>query len=149
MKCALTNAGKDELTIGPLFTNSDVASHIDTRGDNNASISTRKQQTHTYGLHLLRNQPCTLNCILSKDFQAIDPYLIAKNPDRWSGTMATARSQSPSGFPDPTAINLGRLLSRLERTVLVDPSPQLRKSPYERARVSAVSRCLLYSGAAN
>ncbi|KAH6625250.1 hypothetical protein C7974DRAFT_196922 [Boeremia exigua] len=51
--------------------------------------------------------------------------------------MATARSRSPSGFPDATPINLGRLLSRLEHTVLVEPSPQLRKSPYERARVSA------------
>ncbi|OSS51400.1 hypothetical protein B5807_03416 [Epicoccum nigrum] len=51
--------------------------------------------------------------------------------------MASARTRSPSGFPDPTTINLGRLLSRLEHTVLVEPSPQLRKSPYERARVSA------------
>ncbi|KAF2628394.1 hypothetical protein BU25DRAFT_439393 [Macroventuria anomochaeta] len=51
--------------------------------------------------------------------------------------MATTRSRSPSGFPDPTPINLSRLLSRLAHTVLVEPSPQLRKSPYERARVSA------------
>ncbi|KAJ4362709.1 hypothetical protein N0V95_001311 [Ascochyta clinopodiicola] len=50
--------------------------------------------------------------------------------------MAT-RSRSSPGFPDPTPINLGRLLSRLKHVVLVDPSPQLRKSPYERARVSA------------
>ncbi|KAF3034023.1 hypothetical protein E8E11_002207 [Didymella keratinophila] len=51
--------------------------------------------------------------------------------------MAATRSRSPSGYPDPTPINLTRLLSRLEHTVLVEPSPQLRKSPYERARVSA------------
>ncbi|KAJ4409357.1 hypothetical protein N0V91_002713 [Didymella pomorum] len=51
--------------------------------------------------------------------------------------MASTRSRSPSGYPDPTPINLTRLLSRLEHTVLVQPSPQLRKSPYERARVSA------------
>ncbi|KAF2822205.1 DUF1771-domain-containing protein [Ophiobolus disseminans] len=50
--------------------------------------------------------------------------------------MAT-RSRSPSGYPDTTSINLNRLLSRLERIVLVDPTPQLRKSTYERARVSA------------
>lgn len=49
-----------------------------------------------------------------------------------------ARSRSP-GFGDTTSINLNRLLSRLDRLVLVDPSPQLRKSNYERARVSAVS----------
>lgn len=51
--------------------------------------------------------------------------------------MAALRSQSPSDFPDSSSINLNRLLSRLEHTVLVEPSPQLRKSPYERARVSA------------
>ncbi|KAH8722739.1 hypothetical protein GQ44DRAFT_621957 [Phaeosphaeriaceae sp. PMI808] len=50
--------------------------------------------------------------------------------------MAT-RSRSPSGYPDPTSINLNRLLSRLERIVLVEPSTQLRKSSYERTRVSA------------
>ncbi|KAG9194168.1 hypothetical protein G6011_04203 [Alternaria panax] len=48
----------------------------------------------------------------------------------------TTRSRSP-GFGDTTSINLNRLLSRLDRLVLVDPSPQLRKSSYERARVSA------------
>jgi hypothetical protein len=53
--------------------------------------------------------------------------------------MAT-RTRSPSGYPDTTSINLNRLLSRLERIVLADPTPQLRKSSYERARVSAVSR---------
>jgi hypothetical protein len=52
--------------------------------------------------------------------------------------MAT-RTRSPSGYPDTTSINLNRLLSRLERIVLVEPTPQLRKSSYERARVSAVS----------
>lgn len=52
---------------------------------------------------------------------------------------ASARSRSPSGFPDPTPINLNRLLSRLERAVLEAPSPQLRSSSYERARVGAVS----------
>lgn len=52
----------------------------------------------------------------------------------------TARSRSP-GFGDVTSINLNRLLSRLDRIVLVDPSPELRKSSYERARVSAVSWC--------
>ncbi|KAF1835175.1 synaptobrevin [Decorospora gaudefroyi] len=50
--------------------------------------------------------------------------------------MATT-SRSPAGYADTTSINLNRLLSRLDRIVLVDPSPQLRKSPYERARVSA------------
>ncbi|KAI8943129.1 hypothetical protein NX059_001160 [Plenodomus lindquistii] len=50
--------------------------------------------------------------------------------------MAT-RTRSPNGFPDPTSINLNRLLSRLEHIVLQEPSPQLRKSSYERARVSA------------
>ncbi|KAI4665230.1 uncharacterized protein J4E88_010555 [Alternaria novae-zelandiae] len=48
----------------------------------------------------------------------------------------TTRTRSP-GFGDTTSINLNRLLSRLDRLVLVDPSPQLRKSTYERARVSA------------
>ncbi|KAJ6206565.1 hypothetical protein PSV09DRAFT_1195833 [Bipolaris maydis] len=48
----------------------------------------------------------------------------------------TVRSRSP-GFGDVTSINLNRLLSRLERIVLADPSPELRKSSYERARVSA------------
>ncbi|CBX98713.1 hypothetical protein IAQ61_007662 [Plenodomus lingam] len=50
--------------------------------------------------------------------------------------MAT-RARSPRGFPDSTSINLNRLLSRLENIVLAEPSPQLRKSSYERARVSA------------
>ncbi|KAF2867604.1 hypothetical protein BDV95DRAFT_581346 [Massariosphaeria phaeospora] len=50
--------------------------------------------------------------------------------------MAT-RTRSPSGYPDSTPINLGRLLSRLEHIVLTEPSPQLRKSSYERARVGA------------
>lgn len=50
--------------------------------------------------------------------------------------MAT-RTRSPAGFPDTTSINLNRLLSRLEQIVLDDPSPQLRKSSYERARVTA------------
>lgn len=50
--------------------------------------------------------------------------------------MAT-RTQSPPGYPDSTSINLNRLLSRLERIVLAEPSPQLRRSSYERARVSA------------
>ncbi|KAH9866140.1 hypothetical protein J1614_008704 [Plenodomus biglobosus] len=49
----------------------------------------------------------------------------------------TTRTRSPSGFPDPTSINLNRLLSRLEHIVLAEPSPQLRKSSYERARVGA------------
>ncbi|KAF1966315.1 DUF1771-domain-containing protein [Bimuria novae-zelandiae CBS 107.79] len=49
----------------------------------------------------------------------------------------TARSRSPSGYPDPTPINLDRLLSRLEHTVLVEPSPELRKSRYTRAKASA------------
>jgi hypothetical protein len=53
-------------------------------------------------------------------------------------SMAT-RTRSPTGFPDTTSINLNRLLSRLERIVLAEPTPQLRKSSYERARVSAVS----------
>ncbi|KAF1962358.1 hypothetical protein CC80DRAFT_487837 [Byssothecium circinans] len=48
-----------------------------------------------------------------------------------------SRSRSPSGYPDATPINLNRLLSRLERTVLVEPSRELRKSSYQRARVSA------------
>ena len=63
----------------------------------------------------------------------------ASNASPQYDTMATTRTRSPSGFPDPTPINLNRLLSRLEHNVLVEPSPQLRKSPYERARVSAVS----------
>ncbi|KAH3951441.1 hypothetical protein HBH53_063160 [Parastagonospora nodorum] len=49
----------------------------------------------------------------------------------------STRTQSPTGFPDPTSINLNRLLSRLDRIVLAEPTPQLRKSSYERARVSA------------
>jgi hypothetical protein len=57
--------------------------------------------------------------------------------------MAT-RTRSPTGFPDTTSINLNRLLSRLERIVLVEPSPQLRKSSYERARVSAVGTTPYY-----
>ncbi|KAH7380463.1 hypothetical protein DE146DRAFT_297768 [Phaeosphaeria sp. MPI-PUGE-AT-0046c] len=50
---------------------------------------------------------------------------------------ATLGNRPPSAYPDPTSINLNRLLSRLEHIVLVDASPQLRKSGYERARVSA------------
>jgi hypothetical protein len=54
--------------------------------------------------------------------------------------MATStRSRSPSAYPDLTEINLNRLLARLQRTVLEDPSPQLRSSTYQRARVGAVS----------
>ncbi|KAH7092228.1 hypothetical protein FB567DRAFT_463258 [Paraphoma chrysanthemicola] len=49
----------------------------------------------------------------------------------------TSVAKSTPGYPDTASINLNRLLSRLERIVLVDPSPQLRKSNYERARVSA------------
>ncbi|EDU42891.1 synaptobrevin [Pyrenophora tritici-repentis] len=49
--------------------------------------------------------------------------------------MAT-KSRS-SAYGDTTSINLNRLLSRLDSIVLLDPSPQLRKSAYERARVSA------------
>ncbi|KAF2658622.1 DUF1771-domain-containing protein [Lophiostoma macrostomum CBS 122681] len=49
-----------------------------------------------------------------------------------------ARPQSPPQPPDTTAINLERLLSRLEQTVLSpDASPALRKSSLERTRVSA------------
>ncbi|CAI6332379.1 unnamed protein product [Periconia digitata] len=48
-----------------------------------------------------------------------------------------AAHPSPSDYPDTTSINLTRLLSRLERTVLIEPSPQLRKSSYQRARVGA------------
>ncbi|PVI04705.1 hypothetical protein DM02DRAFT_160197 [Periconia macrospinosa] len=44
---------------------------------------------------------------------------------------------SPSDYHDATPINLTRLLSRLERTVLIEPSQQLRKSSYQRARVGA------------
>ncbi|KAF2122793.1 membrane fusion protein Use1-domain-containing protein [Lophiotrema nucula] len=47
--------------------------------------------------------------------------------------MATT---SPA-FPDPTPINLSRLLTRLERTILSDGSSDLRKNKYERARVGA------------
>ncbi|KAF1849513.1 uncharacterized protein K460DRAFT_385304 [Cucurbitaria berberidis CBS 394.84] len=47
------------------------------------------------------------------------------------------RTRSPTGYTDPTAINLNRLLSRLEHIILAEPSPQLRKSSYERARVNA------------
>ncbi|KAF1945953.1 hypothetical protein EJ02DRAFT_337226 [Clathrospora elynae] len=51
--------------------------------------------------------------------------------------MAT-RPRSPTGYPDPKgSLNLDRLLTRLDRVVLQDPSLQLRKSSYERARVSA------------
>ncbi|KAH7068277.1 hypothetical protein BKA63DRAFT_451600 [Paraphoma chrysanthemicola] len=50
--------------------------------------------------------------------------------------MTSVASSTP-GYPDTASINLNRLLSRLERIVLVDPSPQLRKSNYERARVTA------------
>jgi hypothetical protein len=51
------------------------------------------------------------------------------------------RSRSPSGYPDTTAINLSRLLSRLEQILLFPEASQaLRKSSFERARVSAV-RC--------
>ncbi|KAF1918475.1 hypothetical protein BDU57DRAFT_586870 [Ampelomyces quisqualis] len=50
---------------------------------------------------------------------------------------AATRHRSPTGYPDTTSINLNRLLSRLEHIVLAEPSPQLRKSSYERVRVSA------------
>lgn len=50
---------------------------------------------------------------------------------------AAVNNRSSSTYPDPTSINLNRLLSRLEHIVLVDASPQLRNSSYERARVSA------------
>ncbi|KAF2710151.1 DUF1771-domain-containing protein [Pleomassaria siparia CBS 279.74] len=49
-----------------------------------------------------------------------------------------ARQRSPVGSPpDRTSINLNRLLSRLEQTVLVEPSPSLRKCQYDRKRVRA------------
>ncbi|KAL5119887.1 hypothetical protein ACEQ8H_002249 [Pleosporales sp. CAS-2024a] len=51
--------------------------------------------------------------------------------------MASAQMRSPQSSSDTTSINLNRLLSRLERVVLQEPTPQLRKSSYERARVSA------------
>ncbi|KAL5392225.1 hypothetical protein DPSP01_000741 [Paraphaeosphaeria sporulosa] len=40
-------------------------------------------------------------------------------------------------FPDPTPINLNRMLSRLEHNILIEPAPELRKSPYTRARTRA------------
>jgi len=49
----------------------------------------------------------------------------------------TTRTRSSAEFRDSTSINLSRILLRLEHVVLVEPSPQLRKSNYERARVSA------------
>lgn len=49
----------------------------------------------------------------------------------------TTRTRSSTEFPDPKSINLDRILLRLEHVVLVEPSPQLRRSNYERARVSA------------
>lgn len=52
-------------------------------------------------------------------------------------TTTTTRSRSPSEYPDHTPINLSRLLSRLEHTVLVEPSPELRRSSYTRAKVRA------------
>ncbi len=43
--------------------------------------------------------------------------------------------------PDPTAINLSSLLSRLEHTLLApDAKSRARTSSYERARIGAVSR---------
>lgn len=50
--------------------------------------------------------------------------------------MAT-RTLSPLATTDTTSINLNRILSRLEHNVLQEPTPQLRKSKYERARVGA------------
>lgn len=48
------------------------------------------------------------------------------------------RSRSPSQQYDPTAVNLNRLLSRLEHVLLSpESSPNLRKSSLERARVGA------------
>ncbi|PSN66121.1 synaptobrevin [Corynespora cassiicola Philippines] len=49
----------------------------------------------------------------------------------------TTQGLPQSDYPDPTPINLTRLLSRLEHVVLSEPSPSLRKSSFERARVSA------------
>ncbi|KAJ4305856.1 hypothetical protein N0V90_001388 [Kalmusia sp. IMI 367209] len=52
-------------------------------------------------------------------------------------TATTTTSHPPTDFPDPTPINLNRLLSRLEHTVLIDPPSELRRSSYTRAKVSA------------
>lgn len=62
-----------------------------------------------------------------------------KGSKRKTPPHMTTRTRSPTGYPDPTSVNLNRILSRLEHVVLVEPSSQLRKSSYERARVSAVS----------
>ncbi|ORY09018.1 synaptobrevin [Clohesyomyces aquaticus] len=50
----------------------------------------------------------------------------------------SSRPHSPSQYPDITPINLNRLLSRLENTLLSPEAPSnLRKSSYERAKVGA------------
>ncbi|KAF2740228.1 hypothetical protein EJ04DRAFT_508222 [Polyplosphaeria fusca] len=50
--------------------------------------------------------------------------------------MAARPRSPPSQFSDPNAINLSRLLSRLEHTIL-SPEPTLRTNKFERARVGA------------
>lgn len=53
--------------------------------------------------------------------------------------MAKAAAASPFAA-DPNAINLSRLLSRLESNLLSpDPSAQTPKTSYERAKFRAVS----------
>jgi hypothetical protein len=48
-----------------------------------------------------------------------------------------------SPVSDTTSINLTRILSRLERTILsADSDPQIRKSSFERAKASAVRKTL-------
>lgn len=49
-----------------------------------------------------------------------------------------ARIDTIEPRPDPTAINLSRILTRLERTVLSPESDQALRSSYERTKVGAV-----------
>jgi hypothetical protein len=49
-----------------------------------------------------------------------------------------ARIDTIESRPDSTAINLSRILTRLERTVLLPESDQGLKSSYERTKVGAV-----------
>jgi len=49
-----------------------------------------------------------------------------------------ARIDAIESRPDPTAINLSRILTRLERTVLSPESHQDLRSSYERTKVGAV-----------
>ena len=56
-----------------------------------------------------------------------------------SSTCMARAPASEKASPDIDAINLGRVLSRLEHKILSDADPRLRTSSYERTKTSAVS----------